>query len=72
LEASGFNNGINSVGKNFSVGLFNLLNNPYRKIELPMLGRFEIHNLIAKKIINFSEFQLVRSTRRNLRNKLRN
>jgi hypothetical protein len=25
--------------KNFSVGLFNLLNNPYRKIELPILGR---------------------------------
>jgi hypothetical protein len=27
--------------KNFSVGLFNLLNNPYRKIELPIIGRFE-------------------------------
>jgi hypothetical protein len=25
--------------KNFSVGLFNLLNNPYIKIDLPLLGR---------------------------------
>jgi len=41
LEVSGFNNGTSSIGKNFSVGLFNLLNNPYRKIELPILGRFK-------------------------------
>jgi hypothetical protein len=27
--------------KNFSVGLFNLLNNPYRKIELPSAWRTE-------------------------------
>jgi hypothetical protein len=43
LEASGFTNGINSIGKNFSVGLFNKLNNPYRKIELPILGRAFFH-----------------------------
>jgi len=41
LEASGFTNGTSSIGKNFSVGLFNLLNNPYRKIELPIIGRFK-------------------------------
>jgi hypothetical protein len=38
LEASGFIF-FYEEDKNFSVGLFNLLNNPYRKIELPMLGR---------------------------------
>jgi hypothetical protein len=40
LEASGFIF-FYEEDKNFSVGLFNLLNNPYRKIELPMLGRFK-------------------------------
>jgi hypothetical protein len=40
LEASGFIF-FYEEDKNFSVGLFNLLNNPYRKIELPILGRFK-------------------------------
>jgi len=40
LEASGFIF-FYEEDKNFSVGLFNLLNNPYRKIELPIIGRFK-------------------------------
>jgi hypothetical protein len=45
VEASGFIF-FYEEDKNFSVGLFNLLNNPYRKIELPLLGRFRMLGLM--------------------------
>src|SRR5438309_5816135 len=46
LEASGFIF-FYEEDKNFSVGLFNLLNNPYRKIELPMLGRTQALSILT-------------------------
>jgi hypothetical protein len=39
--------------KNFSVGLFNLLNNPYRKIELPSVGGLRFVILTDRNKINF-------------------
>jgi hypothetical protein len=35
--------------KNFSVGLFNLLNNPHRKIELPLLEGRNINVMLSAR-----------------------